>query len=217
MDEAGQEPCDACDGNHITAGQEARAANPPALRQAGSQMRTVVPSPGRLSRAIRPPWASTIRFESASPSPAPPVSRARLRSPRKKGVKTCSRSWEANPDAAVAHADRDTGHGFGQRHVDGGGRVRVLGGTVEEVVQHAASSPASASNRRPAAAVSTEPPCSAAPKRFIERERAGSAAHLRRTGPPPVYGKRRGPHQRAGRAKLSVEPRGAVMRSSSDR
>jgi hypothetical protein len=54
--------------------------------------RTVVPAPGVLTTAIVPPWASTIRFASVRPSPTPPVPRDRLRSPRKKGEKTCGKS-----------------------------------------------------------------------------------------------------------------------------
>ncbi|XXU50172.1 hypothetical protein WME75_19090 [Sorangium sp. So ce1014] len=34
---------------------------------------------------IRPPWASTILFASAGPSPMPPVARVRLLSARKEG------------------------------------------------------------------------------------------------------------------------------------
>ena len=72
----------------VRAKGSAHTAAPADGPRAGSQKVTTVPWPGALSSARRPPWASTIRFESARPRPTPPVSRVRLRSPRKNGVKT---------------------------------------------------------------------------------------------------------------------------------
>ena len=51
-------------------------------RQAGRRTTNSVPRPISLEHEMPPPWLSTIQRVTASPSPAPPCSRARVLSAR---------------------------------------------------------------------------------------------------------------------------------------
>lgn len=70
-------------------GRQGRHPGPPELLflsrtwpHAGRVKRTVVPRPWSLSAQMAPPWPSTMPRAMARPSPAPPVERLRLFSPR---------------------------------------------------------------------------------------------------------------------------------------
>ena len=97
-----------------------------------------LPGPGSGSRVRVPPWARTMDRAMASPSPVPPVSRARAASRRTKGSKIRSASAGGDADAGVL--DREDGLAVGrpERELDRAARGRVLDRVLDEVAHRAA-------------------------------------------------------------------------------
>ena len=118
-------------------------------RQAlGSSNQNVLPTPSVLSKPMRPPWAVTISWQSASPRPVPPISRVSEESTRKNRVKTCACWSGRDAEARVAHlhAGEALARDGRDRHGAAGGRV--LDRVGEQVGDHLPDAVAVADHRQ---------------------------------------------------------------------
>ena len=116
-------------------------------RRSAARTRTCCPRPRVLSKPMRPPWAVTISWQSASPRPVPPISRVSEESTRKKRVKTCA-CWSAGmprPESLTCTRAKPSRGDRRDRHGAAGGRV--LDRVGEQVGDHLPDAVAVADHR----------------------------------------------------------------------
>ena len=117
-------------------------------RQAlGSSNQNVLPAPSSLSNPISPPCAATISWQSARPSPVPPIARVSEESARKNRLKTCFCWFGRDAETGIRDADACKALARRRRDRHGAAGRRVLDGVREQIRDHLADAAAVADHR----------------------------------------------------------------------